>query len=75
MRLQYEGYLAAQGALSEVRRSADEDRGGARSGLQQRAGEAEREVVLRERREGLVSAEVADEVLQDVEARAVRDLD
>ncbi len=74
--LQYRGYLAAQEALGEARApmgeadySADLDR------LLRRASEVEREVVLRARRRGEVSPEVADEVLHDVETRAVRDLD
>ncbi len=37
--------------------------------------EAERALVLRARRNGEVSAEVADEVLTDIEARALRDMD
>lgn len=73
--LQYRGYLAAQEALGAARTpageadfSADLDR------LLRRASEAEREVVLRARRRGEVSPDVADEVLHDVETRAVRDL-
>lgn len=43
--------------------------------LLRRASEIERDVVVQARRRGDVSAEAADIVLQDVEARSVRDLD
>lgn len=42
--------------------------------LLRRAAEVERSLVLEARRRGQVSAEAADEVLADVEARAVRDI-
>jgi Na+/H+ antiporter len=76
--LQYEGYLTAQLALSEARRAGDDAEG--RFGqevdaLLRDAVEVERDVVVRARNDGAVSAHVADEVLADVEARAVRDLD
>jgi monovalent cation/hydrogen antiporter len=74
--LQYRGYLAAQEALSEARApEGDADYSADLDQLLRRASEAEREVVLRARRRGEVSPEVADEVLHDVETRAVRDLD
>ncbi|WP_402466940.1 Na+/H+ antiporter [Isoptericola aurantiacus] len=76
--LQYEGYLTAQLALSEARAAgADtEDRYGELvDALLADAVEVERGVVIRARSEGLASPHVADEVLADVEARAVRDLD
>jgi Na+/H+ antiporter len=74
--LQYRGYLAAQEALGEARGPAGEaDYSVELDQLLRRASEAEREVVLRARRQGEVSPEVADEVLHDVETRAVRDLD
>ncbi|MGV8965008.1 MAG: Na+/H+ antiporter [Cellulomonas sp.] len=75
--LQYEGYLAAQDALGSAR-TVDAD--GADTALElelllRRASEVERAVVVQARRHGEVSAEAADTVLQDVEARAVRDLE
>ncbi len=79
VRLQYEGYLAAQDALAGARHRSQHADGDGMSHdlrvLQSSAAEAERELVLRARRRGEVSAEVADEVLSDVETRAVRDLD
>lgn len=71
--LQYQGYLAAQDALG-VARAPEADYSDELDQLLRRASEAEREVVLRARREGAVSPEVADEVLHDVETRALRDL-
>ncbi|PRZ06474.1 sodium/proton antiporter (CPA1 family) [Isoptericola sp. CG 20/1183] len=76
--LQYEGYLTAQRALSQARSAGDDVEG--RYGelvdaLLRDATEVERGVVVRARNEGLASPHVADEVLADVEARAVRDLD
>ena len=71
--LQYRGYLAAQEALGEAR-APESDYSEELDQLLRRASEAEREVVLRARREGAVSPEVADEVLHDVETRALRDL-
>ncbi len=80
--LQYEGYLAAQEALAESRHGSTSGTRGddAVDDAEQldavlyRASEAERAVVLEARRKGEVSAEAADEVLADVEARALRDL-
>ena len=75
--LQYEGYLEAQAAIHEAR--ALEVEGGSPaeelSLLLRRAGDVERSLVLDERRRGAVSAAVADEVLRDIESRALRDLD
>ena len=71
--LQYRGYLAAHEALGEAR-APESDYSEELDQLLRRASEAEREVVLRARREGAVSPEVADEVLHDVETRALRDL-
>jgi CPA1 family monovalent cation:H+ antiporter len=72
--LQYEGYLSAQSALTSARGTALEE------GYQQQLAEilttasnVERDVVLEARRSGEFSAGATDEVLQDVEARAVRD--
>ncbi len=74
--LQYEGYLAAQSAFEGARSVIGDlaDLPGGLDRLQRRANEAERAVVLRARRNGEVSAEVADTVMQDIESRAVRDL-
>lgn len=76
--LQYEGYLTAQLALARARDAGDdaEERYGELvDALLRDAVEVERGVVVRARAEGLASPHVADEVLADVEARAVRDLD
>jgi len=76
--VQYEGYLAAQDALGTARHgdASDRDDTGderALGALLRRAAEIEREVVIDARSRGAVSAEAADEVLDDVESRAVRD--
>lgn len=72
--MQYEGYLSAQSALTSARGTGLEE------GYQQQLAEilttasnVERDVVLESRRSGEFSAGATDEVLQDVEARAVRD--
>ena len=72
--MQYEGYLSAQSALTTARGAA------LKEGYQQQlaeilttASKVERTVVLQARRSGEFSAAATDEVLQDVEARAVRD--
>jgi NhaP-type Na+/H+ or K+/H+ antiporter len=77
--LQYQGFLRAQEALEEARRDqTDVGDGDAMverlESVLRRASEIERDVVLRARSLGEVSAAVTDEVLQDVEARANRDL-
>lgn len=86
--LQYEGYIAAQDALGLARRGAPPESSGrdrldgeaadpdpeALERLLRRAIETERDVVLRARTHGEVSSEAADEVLEDIEARAVRSL-
>ena len=78
--LQYEGYVAAQDALVRARGDGPDDDGGDGDGaealqeLMRRASETERSVVLEARRSGEVSADVADEVMSDVESRALRDL-
>jgi len=72
----YEGFLAAQDALG-VARTADGEGADYSRDLElllRRASEIERDVVVQARRRGDVSAEAADTVLQDVEARSVRDL-
>ena len=78
--LQYEGYLASQDALAEAlerdedEEGVDENYAEALDALLRTASEAERDIVLRARRAGEVSAEAADEVLAGVEARALREL-
>ncbi len=74
---QYQGQLAAQDALSAVREDAGQD-GDAHARLQdliRRAYEVERDLVITARRHGEVSAQAADDVLDDVETRAFRDTD
>ena len=72
--LQYEGYLAAQGAMAEVRAQGDRDNA-TRDQLRALLGRAtvERQLVLEARRRGEVSPASADEVLRDIEGRALRD--
>ena len=77
--LQYEGYLAAQQALHSARggdpgAAAAEDQSHELQLVLRQASEVERALVLALRNRGEVSSEVADAVLADVEARAVRDL-
>ncbi|HET7305980.1 MAG TPA: sodium:proton antiporter [Segeticoccus sp.] len=71
---QYEGFIAAREAMEAVH---DESEGSQMSDrlqeLLNRAIEAERDFVHRARMAGEVSSEAADEVLSDIEARAVRD--
>jgi CPA1 family monovalent cation:H+ antiporter len=77
-RLHYEGYLAAKDAAEAVRGhvdGSDEASAEALEALLRRAAEVERSMVLESRRRGEVSAEAADEVLADVEGRALRDID
>ncbi len=78
--LQYEGYLASHDALYDARHGAsdvDEDTGDERAvaDLLRLAAEVEREVAIDARRMGRVSPEAADEVLSEIESRAVRDSD
>jgi Na+/H+ antiporter len=74
---QYEGYLAAQETIQRARSGSRdgtaEERGWALEALLSRASDVERQLVLRERRRGDVSAGSADEVLRDIENRALRD--
>jgi CPA1 family monovalent cation:H+ antiporter len=72
---QWEGYIAAQAALAEARAVDLEDGDAAEQlgELMARATAAERDLVLRARRRGEVSAATADEVLRDIETRALRD--
>lgn len=73
--LQYESYARAQQALSDARTGAAGEAAPEQlERLLERASEVERNVVLDARRTGEVSSATADEVLRDIEARAVRDL-
>ena len=75
---QYEGYLAAQAALDSARVGATDDDDGypdLLESLLRQASEAERGVALAARKDGRFSAAAVDEVLQDIESRAVRDYD
>jgi CPA1 family monovalent cation:H+ antiporter len=74
---QYEGYLSAQETIASARARDDEDarRGRALESVLRRASDAERRHVLDARRRGDVSAASADEVLRDIENRALRDFD
>jgi len=76
--LQYEGYLASHDALHAARHGGDADDADpgderAVADLLRKAAEVERDVVIDARRFGSVSQEAADEVLSEIEARAVRD--
>jgi CPA1 family monovalent cation:H+ antiporter len=74
--LQWEGYLEAQDALAQAR-ALELDEGDASEQLRQLLDEAvgaERDLVLNARRRGEVSAAAADEVLRELEARALRDV-
>ncbi|MEP9362695.1 Na+/H+ antiporter [Nocardioides sp. CN2-186] len=75
--LQYEGYLEAQRAMHEARLLEVEGADPAEEldQLLRKASDVERQLVLDERRQGKVSAAAADEVLRDIESRALRDLD
>ncbi|WP_034610932.1 Na+/H+ antiporter [Cellulomonas sp. URHD0024] len=80
VRLQYEGYLAAQDAIGTARRGSVQDEGDtgddeAVGRLLRAVSEVERAVVLDARGEGVVSPDVADEVLDEVERRALRQLE
>lgn len=76
--LQYEGRVAAQDALRDARTGEDDEQPERAEALQQllaETSEAERSLVLRARRSGEVSAEVADDVLTEIEAQSLRELD
>jgi CPA1 family monovalent cation:H+ antiporter len=77
--VQYEGFVSAQEALDRARRleppHEGEEPARELNALLRQAADVERGVVLDLRRRGEVAAGVADEVLRDIEARAVRDLD
>ncbi|MEO6413152.1 MAG: Na+/H+ antiporter [Pedococcus sp.] len=73
--MQYEGYLAAQNAMARARAHDDRDPGGQDqlSSVLHKASTVERNLVLDARRRGEVSPASADEVLRDIEGRALRD--
>jgi len=74
--LQYEGYINAQSAMMHARTTETDGDVEAAEELREVLGRAiavERDLVLTARRRGEVSAETADEVLRDIETRAVRD--
>ncbi len=74
--LQYDGFVSAQGALEEARSlqtDGEEDPPAQLQALLERAIAVERDLVLDARRRGEVPAAVADEVLRDIEGRALRD--
>ena len=73
---QYEGYLTAQQSIHRAR-AGDDDASDRRARelerVLRRASDVERRLVLEARRRGEVSAGSADEVLRDIENRALRD--
>lgn len=74
--LRYEGFLSAQKAMDRARRletDGDRDPPEELRVLLRRSTNVERSLVLNARRLGEVSAASADEVLRDIEARAMRD--
>lgn len=74
--LRYQGFISAQAAMEEARLAdADGSRDTAEElrHLLRRSTDVERRLVLNERRLGEVTAASADEVLRDIEARALRD--
>ncbi|GEK21014.1 Na+/H+ antiporter [Cellulomonas xylanilytica] len=80
VRLQYEGYLAAQEAIGTARRGSthdDSDTGDddAVGALLRAVSGVERAVVLDARARGDVTPEVADDLLDEVERRALRQLE
>ncbi len=73
---QYEGFVNAQKAMSEVRAVSGDDEEGADqlNKILEEASSVERELVLDARRQGTATSAAADEVLRDIEGRALRDL-
>ena len=74
--LRYDGFLSSQKAMERARRLESDDGSDAAAelaSLLRRATDIERRLVLDARRLGEVSAESADDVLRDIEARALRD--
>ncbi|MGO4600619.1 Na+/H+ antiporter [Terrabacter sp. 2YAF2] len=75
---QYEGYLTAQQSIHRARSGDDEAsdrRARELEAVLRRASDVERQLVLEARRRGEVAAGSADEVLRDIENRALRDFD
>ena len=75
---QYEGYLTAAADDPSGPAGDDEESGRRARELEsvlRRASDAERQLVLEARRRGEVAAGSADEVLRDIENRALRDFD
>ncbi len=75
---QYEGYLTAQQSIHRARSGDDEAsdrRARELESVLRRASDVERRLVLEARRRGEVAAGSADEVLRDIENRALRDFD
>lgn len=76
---QYEGLIATQIARRSIRSGEadelDEPHGETLASLLRETTEVERALVIKARNDGEVSPEVADEVLNEIEARAVRDRD
>ncbi len=79
-RLQYEGYLASHEAIQRAIRTDAADHEDGRPApaeelrsLLRRVTDAERDLVLDARRTGAVSSGSADEVLREIEGRALRD--
>jgi CPA1 family monovalent cation:H+ antiporter len=74
---EYEGYVAAQAAIADVRSPGDPDPGAASDAERDRvlsdAIAVERDFVLSALHAGRASAGAADEALRDIERRAVRD--
>ena len=75
---QYQGYIAAQETIVRTRTGASDEPGQPGRELEavlRRASDVERQLVLTARRRGEVAAVSADEVLRDIENRALRDFD
>lgn len=74
--LQYRGFLAAQTAMQDARRTnldGDRDAADQLREVLGRASAVERDLVLTARGRGEVSTAAADEALRDIETRAIRD--
>lgn len=73
---QYEGFIAAQTALQDLREhdpeGHEDDVGELLTEWMRRAAGAERDHVVDQRRRGRVSPEVADDALREIEGRALR---
>jgi len=73
---QYQGFIAAEAAVEDLRQhdpeGHDEDVGELLARWMRRAAGAERGQVINQRRRGRVSPEVADDALCEIEGRALR---